>query len=240
MRRDEALILMAKAPLPGLVKTRMRPFLGPRGAADFYSCLLADVAGEAAELGGVRRYLFYLPPEGRSHFLPDPFSLFQLREQAGNDLGERMAGAMNEAFSGGARSVVVIGADCPALSARRIRSAFRELSDRADAVFGPAADGGFYLVGLNTAVPSLFPGIEWSTRTVLQTILSRCRCAGMTYALLPVEADVDKGEDLGALRAWMRAHAHPRCARTRNWLRGGAPQITCRAARTSSGRRREG
>ncbi|NJD61900.1 MAG: glycosyltransferase [Deltaproteobacteria bacterium] len=239
MRRDDALILMAKAPLPGQVKTRMFPVLGPRGASAFYSCLLADVAGEAAGLGGGRRYLFYLPPAGRSHFLSDPFSRFQLREQAGSDLGERMAGAMHGAFSDGARSVVVIGADCPALSARRIRSAFRELSDGADAVFGPAVDGGFYLVGLNTAVPSLFPGIEWSTRAVLQTILSRCRRAGMTYALLPVEADVDTGEDLGALRVWLRSHAHPRCARTRKWLRSATAQITCRAARTSSGRRRE-
>jgi uncharacterized protein len=221
MRRDDALILMAKAPLPGLVKTRMRPFLSLRGAADFYSCLLADVAGEAASLGGVRRYLFYLPPEGRSHFLSDPFSRFQQREQEGNDLGERMGGAMNEAFAAGAHSVVVIGADCPALSARRIRSAFRELSDRADAVFGPAVDGGFYLAGLNSAVPSLFPGIEWSTRAVLETVVSRCRREGMTYALLPVEADVDTGEDLRALRAWMLAHAHPRCARTRKWLRSG-------------------
>jgi rSAM/selenodomain-associated transferase 1 len=240
MRSDDALILMAKAPLPGLVKTRMRPFLGPRGAADLYSCLLADIAAEAATLGRVRRYLFYLPPEGRSHFLSDPFSRFQLREQEGNDLGERMAGAMEEAFAAGARRVAVIGADCPALSAQRIRSAFRELSDRADAVFGPAADGGFYLVGRNAAVPSLFPGIEWSTRTVLQSVLSRCRCAGMTYALLPVEADVDTGEDLEALRAWTRAHAHPRCARTRRWLRSCMPRIIRRAARTSSGRRREG
>jgi rSAM/selenodomain-associated transferase 1 len=240
MRCDDALILMAKAPLPGRVKTRMRPALDPRGAADFYACLLGDIAGEAAALGGIRRYLFYLPPEGRSHFLAGPFSRFELREQEGNDLGERMAGAMNDAFAAGARRVVVIGADCPALSARRIRSAFRELSDRADAVFGPAADGGFYLVGLNAAVPSLFPGIPWSTPAVLHAILSRCRRAGMTYALLPVEADVDTGEDLGALRMWMRAHAHPRCARTRKWFRSGAPRIIGRAARTSSGRRRGG
>ncbi|HZW35411.1 MAG: TIGR04282 family arsenosugar biosynthesis glycosyltransferase [Deltaproteobacteria bacterium] len=223
MRSEDALILMAKAPLPGLVKTRMRPFLGARRAAEFYSCLLADVAGEAAAVDGVRRYLFCLPPEGRSHFLSYPFSRYQLRGQEGHDLGERMSGAMNEAFAAGARCVVVIGADCPALSAQRIRSAFRELSDRADAVFGPAADGGFYLAGLNAAAPSLFPGIPWSTRAVLQTILSRCRRAGMTYALLPVEADVDTAEDLGALRGWMRAHAHPRCARTRKWLRGGMP-----------------
>lgn len=218
MRGDNALILLGKAPVAGNVKTRMCPPLSPRGAADFYACLLADVAVEAAALRGIRRYLFYAPPGGKGHFLAPVYSRFLLRKQAGGDLGERMTQAAELAFADGARSVILIGADCPALSAAKIRSAFGELADAADAVFGPAGDGGFYLAGLNGPAPSLFRGIEWSTPTVLASVLSRCRQAGMTYALLPVEFDVDTGEDLSVLRRWARAHARPPCLRTRRWL----------------------
>jgi rSAM/selenodomain-associated transferase 1 len=219
MRGDDALVLMGKAPLPGKVKTRMCPPLSPRRAAEFYDCLLTDVASEAALLRGVRRYLYFAPPEGRAHFLAASFPRYLLRRQAGNDLGERMARAVEEAFADGAHRAVVIGADCPALSAARIRSAFRELADAADAVFGPARDGGFYLAGLNAPAPSLFHGIEWSAPTVLSAVLSRCRQAGMTYALLPVESDVDTADDLAALRRWARTHPRPPCPRTRRWLR---------------------
>ena len=223
MRGDDALILMAKTPLPGKVKTRMCPPLSHRRAAEFYACLLEDIACETTLLRGVRRYLFHTPPGGKAVFLAASFSCFLLRKQAGNDLGERMARAVGEAFAGGARRVVVIGADCPALSAARIRSAFRELADAADAVFGPAGDGGFYLVGLNAHAPSLFHGIEWSAPTVLTAVLSRCRQAGMPYALLPVESDVDTADDLAALRLWARTHSRPPCPRTRRWLRVGPP-----------------
>jgi hypothetical protein len=218
MRGDNALILLGKAPAPGKVKTRMCPPLSPRGAADFYACLLADVAAEAAALRGIRRYLFYAPPGGKAYFLAAPYSRFLLREQAVGDLGERMTHAAEDAFAGGARRVILIGADCPALSAARIRSAFGELAYAADAVFGPAGDGGFYLAGLNGPAPSLFRGIEWSTPTVLASVLSRCRKAGMTYALLPVESDMDTGVDLAGLRRWARAHPRPPCLRTRRWI----------------------
>lgn len=219
MRGDDALILMGKAPAPGKVKTRMCPPLSPREAAEFYACLLADAAGEAATLRGVRRYLFYAPPRGKAYFLAGPFSAFRLRVQEGGDLGERMTRAAGEAFADGARSVVLIGADCPALSTARVRSAFRELADGAGAVFGPADDGGFYLAGLNAPVPSLFGGVVWGNPTVLEEVLSRCRRAGITYALLHVESDVDTGEDLDKLRKWARAHRRPLCLRTRSWLK---------------------
>ena len=223
MRGENALVLMGKAPRPGEVKTRMYPPVSPRRAAQFYACLLADTADESCTVRGVRRYLFYAPPRGKAHFRADPFSGFTLRVQEGDDLGERMAHAAAEAFAEGAHRVVLIGADCPALSAARIRSAFRELVDGADAVFGPAADGGFYLAGLTAPAASLFRGIEWSTRGVLAEVLSRCRLAGMTYALLSEESDVDTGNDLEELRRWARAHRRPSCRRTRTWLRANPP-----------------
>jgi glycosyltransferase A (GT-A) superfamily protein (DUF2064 family) len=149
-----------------------------------------------------------------------------------------MARAMGVAFANGARRIVVIGADCPALSATRIRAAFGELAGGADAVFGPAGDGGFYLAGLSAPAPSLFRGIEWGGPAVLSDVLSRCRREGMTYALLPVESDVDTAADLEALRRWARTRAHPPCPRTRRWLRTSLPRITS-AEGFSSCRREE-
>ena len=233
MEHHDALILMGKAPFPGTVKTRLCPPLAPGEAAALYACFLEDIAEEAGRLRGVRRYLFFAPAEGEAYFRAGPFSAFHLHPQAGSDLGERMERATLEAFSGGARRVVVIGADCPALSAERIRSAFRELSNAAGTVFGPAEDGGYYLVGVGEPAPFLFRGIEWGAPTVLATSLSRCRDAGIPYALLPWESDVDTAEDLVSLRRRVRAHARPACPRTRRWLRGRVPALTCSGGRIS-------
>ncbi|MBI5576635.1 MAG: TIGR04282 family arsenosugar biosynthesis glycosyltransferase [Deltaproteobacteria bacterium] len=218
MSGDSALVLMCKAPVSGKVKTRLCPPLTPREAAGLYACLLEDTAAEAVSLRRLRKFLFHSPPEARGHFLAAPFSGFILMDQKGYDLGERMTNAMDAAFSSGARRVAVIGADCPALSAGRIRSALRELEDGADAVFGPAEDGGFYLIGLCAPSPDLLRGIAWSTRTVLAAVISRCRNAGMAYALLPAELDIDTAESLDELRRRMRLGPRPACPRTREWL----------------------
>jgi rSAM/selenodomain-associated transferase 1 len=219
MKGGDVLILMCKAPIPGKVKTRLCPPLSPRRAAELYTALLEDAAEETMSLRGVRRYLFFSPPESKAFFSSVLFSGFSLLEQAGGDLGERMAHAISEVFAVGARRAVMIGADCPALTAGRIRSAFAELSRGADAVFGPAEDGGVYLVGLSAPAPFMFRGIEWSTPAVLQSMLTRCRNACMAYALLPAESDVDTPEDLAALREWLRARSRPPCPRTRGWLK---------------------
>lgn len=227
--RDDALILMGKAPLPGRVKTRLCPPLAPRDAAALYACILSDVAEEMERLKWVTRYLFYAPAGAEGHFRAGPFAGYRLRPQKGADLGKRMERAIGEAFRNGARRVAVIGSDCPALAAARVRYAFRELASGADAVFGPAADGGFYLVALGAPAPALFRRIAWSTPTVLSAVLSRCRSAGMAYALLPRETDIDTEHDLAALRRWAREHASPRCSRTRLWL------TSDRARRSSRG-----
>ncbi len=136
-----------------------------------------------------------------------------------------MERAVLEVMKGGARRVVVIGSDCPALSAERIRRAFRELSNSAGAVFGPSGDGGYYLLGVGSAFPFLFRGIGWGGSSVLEESVSRCRDAGIPYALLPGESDVDTPEDLAALERWAAGHAGPPCPRTRRWLSGTFPSL---------------
>lgn len=224
MNPETAVILMAKAPLPGAVKTRLCPPLTHGSAVSLYRCMLTDVAEEmGSRLRGVRRYLFFSPPGQEGPFRSAPFRRFGRVAQRGRNLGERMDHAIRTALSGGARHVVVIGADCPFLSAHRVRSALRELSGPADLVLGPSEDGGFYLIGSSSPIPFLFRGVPWGTGSALAEVVARCRRAGMSYALLPTELDVDRPEDLETLRRHAARRTAPACPRTRGWLMGRAP-----------------
>jgi rSAM/selenodomain-associated transferase 1 len=219
-RAEEAVVLMAKAPVAGRVKTRLCPPLDRRESAALYACMLGDTAGEVSALPGVRRYLFLDPPESADFPRGKPFSVFERFPQRGRDLGDRMRDAAATAFRRGARRVVIVGADCPSLTAGTIRRAFRELSTGASVVFGPSPDGGYYLVGLSSPDERLFRGVRWSTAEVLRDAAARCRILSAPFAFLPPGRDVDSGEDLLALREWARTHARPACPRTRAWITG--------------------
>ena len=216
----EAVVLMAKAPVAGRVKTRLCPPLDPRESARLYTCMLEDTAAEMSALTGVRRYLFLDPPESVHSLRPPPFSAFESFPQRGRDLGDRMRDGAATAFRRGARRVVIVGADCPSLSAGTVRRAFRELSGGASVVFGPSADGGYYLIGLSSPDDRLFRGFRWSTAEVLRNAAARCRILSAPFSFLPPGRDVDTGEDLLALREWARTHARPACPRTRGWITG--------------------
>jgi hypothetical protein len=233
MRSDEALIVMGKSPRAGAVKTRLCPPLAGREAAALYGCMLADTGAEMSALRGVRLHLFLAPPAGGGRVEASSFSRFERFPQKGLDLGERMDDAAGTAFRGGARRVVIVGADCPSLSADTVRAAFRELRDGATAVFGPSTDGGFYLVGLSSPNLRPFGGIAWSTPDVLAEAASRCRACAAPFSFLPPMRDVDVYEDLLALREWMSRRNTPACRRTRGWVTA----FFSRAGGSSSARR---
>lgn len=240
VRENDALIVLAKAPIPGRVKTRLSPPLSARRAAELYACLLADTAEEMSRLRGASRYLFYSPPGSEPHFRRGPFEGYELRLQAEGHLGDRMFHAFRAAFARGAKRAVLVGADCPGLSVSLARSAFRELAFSADAVFGPSRDGGFYLIALSAPAPFLVRGIEWGSDSVLSSALARCRLAGFSYALLPALFDVDSAEDVSLLTRWVATRASPACPRTRGWLTsrgGGSAPFPSRGRRSRSGER---
>ena len=195
-------IVMAKAPLPGFAKTRLIPALGAEGAAAIAQRLLDRTVEQAlaADLGGVD--LCCAPDSSHKAFARlGRLPRVELSRQGDGDLGARMARAF-ERWLAHVPQVLLIGTDAPALDAALLRQAARALADT-DAVFVPAHDGGYALVGLRRPSPSLFDAMVWSTSTVMADTRERLATAGLRYAELPAVADIDTAADLVHLpRGW--------------------------------------
>lgn len=152
------LILMLKYPVPGAVKTRLVPALGERRASELYRAMVRHTLDETRRFAAksavslTARVAGGLDDEAVRQWLG---GAVRFRSQGDGDLGLRMERAVKDAFAEGASSVVVIGADCPELTVKHLDAAFRAL-DGDEAVFGPAADGGYYLIGLRRWIPELF------------------------------------------------------------------------------------
>ncbi len=190
-----AVLLFAKAPRPGLVKTRLARDIGDLPALKVYRSLGARVA---AAVGNVYRITVWYEPHDAEGEMRMWLGDWDYRAQGEGNLGERMRVAFSAHFACGDRPVIVIGADTPGVDAAVIAEAEEALRS-ADAVFGPALDGGYYLIGLNRLFAKLFQGIPWGTATVLADTLERCQRVGVTVALLQPLRDVDTVTDLQAL-----------------------------------------
>ena len=212
-----AVVVFAKAPRPGAVKTRLSPPLSPAGAARLYRCFLLDTLDSVRAVAGVTLVIAYAPRRAGAFFAARHPGV-RLIPQVGPDLGARMAGVFRRLFAGGFDAVVIVGSDSPTLPRRHLEAAVRILG-RADGVIGPSADGGYYLIGLRAPCPALFAGVPWSTDRVLVTTLRRARRAGRRLRRLPAWYDVDTPDDLRRLAAELRATRTP-AARTRRWLQG--------------------
>ena len=198
-----AVLIMAKAPRPGMVKTRLHPVLGPDGCAALAERLIRHAVSVAGGMDGVTVFTAVEPPDALgevANLIPDGICLLP---QRGADLGERLAAATGEVFARGHGPVVVIGTDAPTLTAGRLAQAFGDLARGRDVVFGPACDGGYYLVGLTRPAPGLFaldPGV-WGGDRVLAASLSAARRAGLDAGSLPALRDLDTPADAEALLA---------------------------------------
>jgi rSAM/selenodomain-associated transferase 1 len=184
--------------VPGQVKTRLIPALGAEGAADLYRRLLQDALAAAAAVPGVTRTLWVDRPS------PGPWIRaaaathgMALAVQSDGDLGQRMHQALDSVLTAADRAVL-IGSDCPGYNARYLGQAFARLQDH-DAVLGPAADGGYVLIGLRRPAPGLFEGVDWGTHRVLEQTRARMRRLGLGWAELTTLHDLDTAEDLRRL-----------------------------------------
>jgi rSAM/selenodomain-associated transferase 1 len=193
----KALLVFAKRPLPGKVKTRLVPPLSPEEAANLYQCMLADVLAMVTKLPGLFLCLFYEETEGAHEYFTGIAPGITSLPQQGKDLGEKMAEAFRVVFVMGHVAAVVIGTDAPDLPPDYIKEAFSRLeSGKSKAVFGPCEDGGYYLLGITRLHRALFRDLPWSSGTVLRESLKRAKEAAIEFSLLPVWHDVDTAADL--------------------------------------------
>ncbi len=199
-----ALVVFAKAPVPGQVKTRLCPPLTPDEAATLHGSFVLDQlertkAAIAKFKLSVDRFVACSPSATHVFFkILSARHGVGLLDQMGEDIGTRMHQVFIDLFSRGYKRIVLVGTDVPNLPLSHYRQAF-ELLQQQDAVFGPAQDGGYYLLGLRKPAPELFRDIPWSTNQVLALTEQRAAEAGVTHARVPVWRDVDTLDDLKAL-----------------------------------------
>lgn len=196
----DALAVMAKAPVPGLVKTRLVPPLTHEQAAALYGALLADQLEHLKGIDGVARYLAYTPNGAAATMRELGGDAYAYIAQSGDDLGQRMNQLFVDLWHLGHRNVVLIGSDLPALPLAILDEAFTRLS-REDhkVVLGPSRDGGYYLIGMNQPTPALFVNMTWGHDRVLAETTARLRKLGVSFALLPSWFDIDTLEDIQRL-----------------------------------------
>lgn len=194
------LLVFAKAPVAGRVKTRLIGTYGRLGAAMLYQQLLRRTLTTAVQARAAPVELWVTP--GRAH----PWLAARAREygmvlrvQMTGDLGQRMHRALRWTLRT-APFAAIIGGDCAALAPWQLQQAFDWLADGADAVFGPAQDGGYVLVGLRRPQPMLFQAIPWGGAEVMAATGKRLRRLGLRWVALPLSFDIDCPSDLTRLQ----------------------------------------
>jgi rSAM/selenodomain-associated transferase 1 len=194
--------ILAKAPIPGLAKTRLIPALGAAGAAALQARLIVRTVATAcaAATGPVS---LWATPDATHPVFRDMTARFRLSvaRQPDGDLGTRMLAAI-----AAAAPTLVIGTDCPVLTAGHLVDAATALRDGVDAVVIPAEDGGYVLIGLRRPEPAVFADMTWSTNTVMAETRARLTRLGLGWRELAPLWDVDRPEDLARMAAVERTH----------------------------------
>jgi rSAM/selenodomain-associated transferase 1 len=219
---DTPAIVFAKAPWPGAVKTRLIPHLGAEAAAALHARLVKHTLRTVRQAGFREVQLHGAPAD-------DPFLRYcasrygaSLVEQCAGDLGMRMHHAFERAVEVDT-GVLLMGTDCPALTARHLRQAARALADDADAVFLPVEDGGYALIGLAHADFRVFAGVEWGGACVMEQTRQRLRDLGWRWSELETLWDVDSAVDYERLVASRLLDSPPQQEVPRPLRDSGAP-----------------
>src|ERR1700687_5722366 len=213
--RDRVLVIMAKAPRPGMVKTRLAPNLSPAAVTAFYRCLLDDTLALAWSFSHVEVAIM----------CPDS-DVNELAQLVGNEAsvvaqkGEGLAAGLTSVFAhfaeGHQRRVIAFNSDSPHLPRSLLEDAFETLAAH-DVVVGPTHDGGYYLVGAKASHPTLFAGDGMGTSSALERLLSRARALELSVGFAAPFYDIDVADDLTRLAEELR-RAPARAPRTAAWL----------------------
>jgi rSAM/selenodomain-associated transferase 1 len=194
-------VIMAKMPQVGEVKTRLCPPLTPEEATELYRCFLIDKIAQVRALKAAHPVIAYTPAAGRSLFealAPG----FMLLLQQGAELGARLANCFVHLLAAGYTGVLAIDSDTPTLPTAFLQQAVDLIAmPQTDVVLGPSEDGGYYLIGLRHPHHELFESMPWSTASVLPETLRRAEARGLKVTCLPTWFDVDTAAEVERLRA---------------------------------------
>jgi len=203
VQKTNALVVMLKAPLPGLVKTRLTPPLTPVQAAGLYACFIRDTFNMLTLLKGVDIYAA-CAPEGLENGLcafdgivPDGFKRLL---QRGDNVGRRMFNIFDELFKKNYKKVLIMGSDSPDLPHTYIEEAYALLDGQVKVVLGPAMDGGYYLIAMDAPSAVPFRMIPWSTEKALEMTIENLRFSAMSFKLLKPWYDIDTSDYLRLLK----------------------------------------
>jgi rSAM/selenodomain-associated transferase 1 len=196
-KKKTAIIIFAKLPVEGKVKTRLAKDVGDKFAVSFYKVCAEHTFSELMMLkeSGADLFLFCSEEneiEQVKDWVGDNYNCYS---QQGNDLGKRMLNAFELVFKKGYNKVIIVGTDAPDISADLVQKAFSSL-DKNSCVIGPASDGGYYLLGFNSEISDVFSGIEWSTSSVFDKTLEMLKHIQKSYYVLDELTDIDTKSDL--------------------------------------------
>ena len=215
-----ALVVFAKEPRPGEVKTRLCPPFTPEIAAEFYACMLDDVLEHSASLAaahGLAPFLYGTPADAVGSLSARAPLAFETRPQRGADLGARMDAAVRELAHEGFGPLVLRGSDSPALAEETFAAALAALERDADVAASPDPDGGYGLIALRCGWGGLFDH-PMSTSRVLEETFGRAEARSLRCVRVSPGFDVDTVNDLGCLRRSRERRAPPHCPRTFEFL----------------------
>ena len=216
--KEVAVAIMAKAPRPGTVKTRLCPPLLATEAAALYRCFLLDKIAAVGGLVDTRPVIAYTPDDARAEFdvLAPGFAFVA---QDGPDLGARLHATLAGLLAAGHAGAIAVDSDTPTLPSGFLQQAVDCLSRPGpDVVLGPTEDGGYYLIGIRAPHRELFETMPWSTSDVLEVTRRRADAAGLRALCLPSWFDVDTPDDLERLRAMLATANDTTASETRRFL----------------------
>ncbi|RJQ53852.1 MAG: glycosyltransferase [Nitrospiraceae bacterium] len=189
---NNALIIIAKFPEKESVKTRLKGLMPDLKRLELYVSLLEHTVQKLKSIPGADTFIAYAPASAGEYFNRFGTRLIALPE---GDLGVRMFHAFREVFHAGYQKAALVGADIPDLSAPVIQKAFELLSDN-DVVYGPARDGGYYLVGMGKLIKEVFEDVPWSSDQTLKKSLEQAKKSGCSSAFTETLSDIDTIEDV--------------------------------------------
>lgn len=192
MNNKRLLMVFTKNPELGNCKTRLASTIGDEAALSVYEQLLDYTVNFASKVNA-EKYVYY-SKDIQNNDRWD-VSLFRKKKQAEGNLGVKMASAFKENFDQGFEKIIIIGSDCAEINETDIENAFNAL-EKSEVVIGPAIDGGYYLLGMRTFIPSLFQDKSWSTPDLINETISTLKKQHISFSLLKEKSDIDYEEDL--------------------------------------------